>query len=297
MKYPIAITNRLIDTYGQELGQAYDIMCAFMKTLKNSSIGEKVKDSGLIGMVPAFHGHAHSRSCQVNWHPLYVPGVGLEDFKTTERTFSLSNELATGTRMCSPFHRRQHLDEFFNFLDHDKYASSGKFLYSNYREALRRILRNSAQLSSLESTLHTTSEDYERYLNEERAYFASLVKEPVEVAQRFEYFETLQKLQKATEESASAKRDYDRMNQAYENNEPAQGDVGKIKSRYTRTANRVVILDEEVSRLEHVLGIDVRWTRISPEYVKCMKDLSERQYRLALDELERLVVQRLLELT
>ncbi|KAH9947990.1 hypothetical protein B0H21DRAFT_708025 [Amylocystis lapponica] len=32
-------------------------------------------------VVPAFHGHSHNRGCQVNWHPMYMEGVGKEDFE------------------------------------------------------------------------------------------------------------------------------------------------------------------------------------------------------------------------
>ncbi|KIY48269.1 hypothetical protein FISHEDRAFT_43817, partial [Fistulina hepatica ATCC 64428] len=49
--------------------------------------------------------------------------------------------------------------------------------------------------------------------------------------------------------------------------------------------------------LEDTLDVRERWELDSPEYVECRKELYERQYRRALDELERLVVQRLLELT
>ncbi|KIY43744.1 hypothetical protein FISHEDRAFT_53245 [Fistulina hepatica ATCC 64428] len=87
MKYPITITNYLINTYGNDLGLGYNIMCTFMKMLSCSSITDKVRSSHLVGVVPAFYGHAHHRSCQVNWHPMYIDGTGLEDFKESECFF------------------------------------------------------------------------------------------------------------------------------------------------------------------------------------------------------------------
>jgi hypothetical protein len=125
MKYGIAITNRMIDTHGEELGLAYDIMCAFIKTLHNSTIGSKVKERRLIGVVPAFHGHAHNRACQVCWHPMYVDGVGTEDFETCERVFYQSNELAACTRLATPFHRRQEILEHFTLQDLNKQLGIG----------------------------------------------------------------------------------------------------------------------------------------------------------------------------
>lgn len=126
MKYPLAITNYLLDTYGPDGSFGYDIMCAFYKTLLQSSLGAKTVALRLRGIVPAFHGHAHNRECQIGWHPLYVEGVGLEDFEECERTFAQSNHLASGTRLSTPFHRQQQIDEHFLFHDLDKHASSGK---------------------------------------------------------------------------------------------------------------------------------------------------------------------------
>ncbi|KAJ7256400.1 hypothetical protein C8J57DRAFT_950293, partial [Mycena rebaudengoi] len=56
------------------------------------------------------------------WHPLYVDGVGLEDFEECERTFARSNHLASVTRMATPFHRQQQIDEHFAFHDLNKHA-------------------------------------------------------------------------------------------------------------------------------------------------------------------------------
>ncbi|KIY51406.1 hypothetical protein FISHEDRAFT_16436, partial [Fistulina hepatica ATCC 64428] len=299
MKYPIAITNYLIDTYGNNIGLGYDIMCAFMKTLSRSSIADKVRSSRLVGVVPAFHGHAHSRSCQVHWHPMYVDGTGLEDFEENERFFGGSNELATGTRTCTAFHRRQQIEEYINFHDEDKYATCGNFLYGNYRQALATIHQNTQQLGVLEARLGTTATDYETYLKDEREYLRSLLKEPEEVAQRFEYLEALQKFNVALADSAAAREAHTQLDVAYERGMPLEEGVDPaiIKARYTRSASKVVLLDEEVTRIEDVLGIHTRWTPTNPEYMKCARELKERKFRRALDDLERLVVQRLLELT
>jgi hypothetical protein len=134
MKYPLAIVNRLLDQYGSDIGLGYDIMCGFIKTLMQSSLGAKAAGLHLQGIVPAFHGHAHNRNCQVHWHPLYMEGVGLEDFEECERTFFRSNELASVTRLASPFHRQQQIDEHFYFHDLDKHAASGSY-FPCYRES------------------------------------------------------------------------------------------------------------------------------------------------------------------
>ena len=126
MKYPIALTNALLQRYGADIALGYDIMCAFMKTLQGSTLNNHVAGLNLHGIVPAFHGHAHNRLCQVHWHPLYTEGAGLEDFETCERTFQRSNELASVTPLSTPFHRHQEIEEHWAFTDIDKYAASGE---------------------------------------------------------------------------------------------------------------------------------------------------------------------------
>ena len=126
MKYPLSIVNKLLDVYGGDVCVGYDIACSFMKTLKSSSLGPKAVDTRLRCVVPAFHGYAHSRSCQVEWHPLHVGGTGKEDFEGSERAFSASNSLAIGTRLSSRFHRAQAIQQHWLFWSMDKHAQSGK---------------------------------------------------------------------------------------------------------------------------------------------------------------------------
>lgn len=212
MKYPLAIIARLLELYGADMGIGYDIMCAFYKTLLRSSLGRKAVGLRLRGVVPAFHGHAHNRACQLGWHPMYMEGVGLEDFEECERTFCLSNNLASCTRMSTPFHRQQQIDEHFNFHDLNKHAASGKnssikpstiiinigihpgnFIYQNYRQAVEKITENSIKLQILEEQLHTSGPDYEQDLRGEAKYLEGLRSEPAEVAITIEYMELLSK--------------------------------------------------------------------------------------------------------
>ena len=94
MKYPLATVNCLVlQDFGSDICLVYDIMCAFSTTLKQSSLGKKAVAFRPSGVVPAFHSHAHNHGCQVEWHPLYVEGVGLEDFEECECTFCHSHQL------------------------------------------------------------------------------------------------------------------------------------------------------------------------------------------------------------
>ena len=122
-KYPLAILDRLMDVYGTNGACAYDIGCAFAKTLDSSSLGPKARSLNLRMMVGSFHGHAHNRKCQLDWHPMYIAGTGHTEGEGCEHIFSTSNELARSTRHASAFHRHQSIEEHFTFWDDDKYAA------------------------------------------------------------------------------------------------------------------------------------------------------------------------------
>lgn len=125
-KYPLAITNKLIDVYGDGLCIGYDIGCAFSSTVDSSPLlVPKAKRSRLRFVVPTFHGHAHNRVCQLKWHPLYLKVLGLEDFECCERIFSFSNHLASCTRHSSKFHRHQGIEEHIQYWAELKYSNLG----------------------------------------------------------------------------------------------------------------------------------------------------------------------------
>ncbi|KAJ7199256.1 hypothetical protein GGX14DRAFT_536557 [Mycena pura] len=245
MKYPLAIAKALLDRYGADIGLGYDIMCAFFKTLMRSSLGAQAVAMRMQGVVPAFHGHAHNRACQIGWHPLYVDGVGLEDFEECERTFSKSNHLATATRFATPFHRQQHIDEHFHFHDQDKHASSGTFIFNNYRQALEKISSNTSQL----------------------------------------------------QESDKARVAYNNLDENIIHNGYTRKEIAAVRSRYQTTWTRYLDISETVRRHEEEHNIEQRWEPNSAEFKAATVLLSERKYRAAVSNLERLVVARLFELT
>ncbi|PPQ92071.1 hypothetical protein CVT25_007241, partial [Psilocybe cyanescens] len=295
-KYPLAIVNRLLQEFGSDICLAYDIMCAFTVTLKKSILGEKVRASCFCGVVPAFHGHAHNRGCQVQWHPLYVEGVGLEDFEECERTFCCSNELASVTRLATPYHRQQHIDEHFYFHDLDKHCASGNFIYENYRQALEKIQIDSPHLAQLLTQLKIGQEDYENYLKSERKYLAGLRMEPAEEQASAEYMEhlfDLSSLKQKSDDAAKAYKSRDCL-MIVEGYTGAQ--ITKINTQYRMKFQRWTAKNEEVLRYEEANDIPVHWAPTSPEYQAGLVVVRERKYRRALDELERLVVQRLFEI-
>jgi hypothetical protein len=120
----------MLDVLGNNNAVAYDIGCAFDSTVARSKLlSTRAAAQVLRFIVPSFHGHAHNRACQLHYHPQYIAGVGIEDFETCERCFSISNGLASNTRLATRFHRQQAIEQHFQFQDQDKYADLSEFVY------------------------------------------------------------------------------------------------------------------------------------------------------------------------
>ncbi|KAH9903426.1 hypothetical protein C8Q73DRAFT_674646 [Cubamyces lactineus] len=304
MKYPLAIVNKLIEVYGSDIKIGYDIACAFSKIVRRSSLGARVAALNVTGVVPAFHGHSHNRSCQVRWHPLYMPGVGKEDFEGCERCFSESNALAPGTRLSTAFHRHQAIEQFFTFWSDQKHSESGKFLYDNYCQALEIIEDDTEALKLLLRQLSISTVDLERYLEEERAYFKSRRIEPPEVTAELDYLESLTRLKAAGHAAVAAKSAAEHLDTFVQMDitdslaaKKKQRQINSVRTKARTAQARWEILELEVLRREEDLGIDKRWQPGEEKYDAAFRELGHRKYRLALDKLETLVVRRLFELS
>src|ERR1700690_2333748 len=135
MKYPLVMVDQLLKVYGPifpKIGCAYDIGCGFATTLNNSCLGPSAREHQFRLMVGAFHGHAHNRECQLQWHPLYLKGTGHFEGEGCEHVFSSSNDQARNTRHATWYHRCQAIFEHFNHWDEDKYAALGKHCHLDY---------------------------------------------------------------------------------------------------------------------------------------------------------------------
>ncbi|KAJ7269480.1 hypothetical protein C8J57DRAFT_1066184, partial [Mycena rebaudengoi] len=278
----LSIVTKIFERYGPDAGIGYDIMCAFFKTLLHSFLGKKTVGLRMRRIVPAFHGHAHNRMCQLGWHPMYVEGAGLEDFEECERTFCLSNNLASSMRLSTPFHRQQQIDEHFFFHDQDKHAASGNFTFNNYRQAVKKITTNTLRLQILEDELLTTSLDYEQDLKDKRTYLEALLHEPEEVQNTVDYIELLA--------SMAADKDFKNLDALIILKGIQKKEITAIRTCYCTTHTRLLLVEEEVSRFEEEHGYEIRWTTGSKEYNDALALTNERRYRRAVDKLERLVV-------
>jgi hypothetical protein len=73
--------------------------------------------------------------------------------------------------------------------------------------------------------------------------------------------------------------------------------ITAVKHRYRNAWKKLDDAEAHTAALEKRLAIEERWTPDHPDYRVAMSEMTMRKYRLALDKLERLVVQRLLELS
>ena len=131
-KYGLAVVNKLIDIFGADLGEGYDIGCHFKTTINKSSLGPKARAANHTCLAGAFHGHAHNRLCQLTYLATYVEGLGLEDLEGCEQFFSQSNALTSATRYSSVFHRRQAIVEYSKHKDtFETYQNLSVYAYSS----------------------------------------------------------------------------------------------------------------------------------------------------------------------
>lgn len=295
-KYPLAIVAKIIETHGKNTLGGYDIGCSFETTVKNSSLGPAFLDKNARFCVPAFHGYTHNHVCQLQYHPNIIDGIGIEDFETMERIFSASNQLASVTRYASPYRRRLLMETFFKHWDDEKYANLGVFLLGNYTQALKIIDEEGAALDQARSFHDVDDATFEEWAEEELKFFAHLGEEEEEDIFKLVYVEALQKLQEVGNRRASANSrflGYDHSIGDY-NQQAAHTREIETERRYASEQYERVAL--EVNELEVRLGIDTRWTPVTPEYKETVKYLQQRRYQQALLKLQRLVVQRLFEL-
>jgi len=118
------VVSRLLDAFGKGLGGGYDIGCKFKTTLSRSSLGEPARLLAHTSLIELFHGHAHSRLCQLDHLATYIEGLGLEDLEGCEHAFSKSNALASTVRYSGMFHCRQTIANYFEHNDeYDVYAN------------------------------------------------------------------------------------------------------------------------------------------------------------------------------
>ncbi|KAG2360740.1 hypothetical protein BDR07DRAFT_1451885 [Suillus spraguei] len=160
------MTNKILDVYGPN----YDIGCLYSTTVARSLISAKAASLQNCFIVNLFHGHAHNRRCQLQFHPLYQKGLGLEDLETCEHIFSASNAV-------SP-------------IIHT-YLELSKFLCNNYKLALHIINDFTPIVEELKTQLRISDMEFEHWNVKEAEYLENLKREPESDVQSTTYVEAL----------------------------------------------------------------------------------------------------------
>ncbi|EIW76028.1 hypothetical protein CONPUDRAFT_40272, partial [Coniophora puteana RWD-64-598 SS2] len=112
-KHSLATVAYLLDVHRNNVGLGQDTGCDFSKTVaSNRLLSNKACAQNLMICVKTFHRYAHNCLCQLNFHPLYIPGSGLSDLKQMEHMFLASNDTTCLICYTSTFHYMQALDLF-----------------------------------------------------------------------------------------------------------------------------------------------------------------------------------------
>ncbi|PPR06009.1 hypothetical protein CVT24_004721 [Panaeolus cyanescens] len=305
-KYPLAVVEALLDSFGANIGGGYDIGCKFKTTLSRSELGAKAKELNYTPLVGSFHGHAHNRLCQLSNLATYVKGLGLEDLEGCERFFSKSNALASALRYASTFHRRQKIEGFVKHNDEfDVSHNLSKFIVDNYKQALEILSTEEVLKKKMEANGISGPEVFDAWKKEEHEYLTNLSKEPVEETLNMAYYQKLVNFydsQRALEELRTTFRNTWVIENPQQASTSSTNGAGKARAKKPHTQLKHAEENERrclqaVQELEVQLEITERWTPGMPEWNKAQELVSHRRYRRCLDELEALVVSRMFELT
>ncbi|KAG1888202.1 hypothetical protein F4604DRAFT_1877359 [Suillus subluteus] len=286
-KYPLVIVDYILGNFGEDVGLGYDVGCTF---------GEI--DLRLRICVNSFHGYAHNRLCQVQHHPLYLAGFGLEDLETMERVFSSTNASARIIRYATRYHWKQALDMQFSQWDMDKYQELSKFLLNNYRQALNTINEYSPVVTKMTQSLGIDEDTIESWIAEEYQFLLNLKEEPEEKILACSYVQALN-------DRKIADHKWNQVSEIFRHTPIAHdidySQVAKQTARIEaarRTALQALLINvRAVGDLEEKLGIAETWTEANPDYISTMEYMRSHKFRRVLDNLQRLVVQRLFELS
>ncbi|KAJ7831313.1 hypothetical protein B0H14DRAFT_2592757 [Mycena olivaceomarginata] len=256
-KYPLAVVQELLDVFGMKLGAGYNIGCHFDATVCYSELGDQARANKLKCLVGSFHGHAHNCLCQLSFLATYVEGMGLED---------LEGALTALRRM----------------------QTSGKFLCTNYRQALT-ILKTEPALKDWMRQEHVESfDEFYQWLLEEKEYLVSLkhaAKTKVETLE----MEYVQKLVNLSTSEAKYTVVQEQARRARADDTTYTPSVPKAEPARRHTKEKVEKDLESVHALEVQLDVTERWTVESPKWVSTVVEIKKRKYQLALDALKLLI--------
>ncbi|KAF8145176.1 hypothetical protein K438DRAFT_1992115 [Mycena galopus ATCC 62051] len=299
-KYGFAVVQHLIKILG-EIASGYDVGCKFGAQVKAHPVLSKLAaDNKYVSLVGAFHGIGHGRICQTENLPTYVKGVGAEALEICEAYFSKSNALASTTRHATRFHRQQAITTYMKHTDaFETYHGLSALLCSKYRRALEVLATQPAQRDAMRRLGVTSPAEFEDWLEKEKTHLQGLSKEPMQEMLEMEYYQKLVNLADVDERVTGVlgvERPF----------MPAETDAGYADAakatRRLETQRRHALEQQAkalavVQDLEIRLGVETRWVAGDENWVAAALLVRKRRYQRALDDLERLIISRMFELS
>ncbi|KAI6021070.1 hypothetical protein EDC04DRAFT_2939417 [Pisolithus marmoratus] len=297
-KYLLAAVSKLWDAFGEDLAGGYDIGCKFGMTLNHSTVRPRAQALNYTSLVPAFHGYAHCRLCQLRFLARYVDGMGLEDLEGCECMFSKTNGLASAVHYASAFHRHQAIAGYIAHNDkHKVYQNLTTMILNNYRQALHIAQEGKNTLPRLMDDLGIMDVSvFRMWLLEENEYLITC--SPEEEMLQMEYWQKLVNLDASWKHlsdlawtvatpSSTGTSSFVQMDIA--------ATMQKETMRHHATENFEKDL-KVVQDLEVKLGITKHWVPEDEEWQTAGCLVANCKYQCCLDQLESLIVAWIFEL-
>ncbi|KAJ7902392.1 hypothetical protein B0H13DRAFT_2274934 [Mycena leptocephala] len=306
-KYGFAGTAHLLNVLGEGAG-GYDIGCKFGRMVKAHPLLSKLAaETGFKSLAGAFHGHSHNRLSQLDNLTTYVKGVGLEPLEGCETYFSKSNALLDHPPRDSLSPTTGH---------HDLHEAHGRlrdvprpllFLTSTPVLLLcnkyRRALKIKATYQTLRDTMRelrvASRAEFEGWLAKEKAHLRTLSNEPLQETLEMEYYQKLVNLGDIETRVAAVLG----VERPFIPAETEAGYAEAAKATRRIETQRRHILEQHAKALDAVqdlevrLGVAARWVPEDKNWVAAAELVCKRRYQRALDNLERLIISRMFELT
>jgi hypothetical protein len=188
---------------------------------------------------------------------------------------------------------------------------AGLFIYNNYKQAINTLHESERTLTRLEQLGVVRHDEFAGYLEEERQYLRSLEKEPPKETMEMEYIEILMKLNESEyvnvhnppffriiQSLISHARDLiQKMKQRVDTCSLAKKQQHRALTRVWRNHLDIHLKwTHHVQQFEAMHDIEERWKECDDKWIAALTHLQTRRYRRSLDDLSRLLIQRLFEL-
>ncbi|KAF8184030.1 hypothetical protein K438DRAFT_1599013, partial [Mycena galopus ATCC 62051] len=303
-KYGFAVVDHLINVLG-EIASGYDVGCKFAKQVKAHPVLSKLAaDNNYLSLVGAFHGLGHGRICQAENLVTYVEGVGMEVLEICETYFSKSNALASTTRHATRFHRQQAIVNYMKHTDaFETYHALSALICSKYRRALEVLATQPAFLDAMRRLGVQSPANFEDWLEKEKTHLRGLSKEPVQETLEMEYYQKLVNLADIKFVLPDRMAGIFGVERPFLPMETDAGYAEAAKATQRLETQRRHTLEQQgkalaaVQDLEVRLGVETRWVAGEDNWVAAADLVRKRRYQRALDDLERLIISRMFELS